>query len=62
MNGAEKILDNEIRECEQKMDGVKQLVDSLNKKFIENSFKAVDESDANKMRELKKKVRRRLLH
>ena len=49
LNEKEQILDNEIRECERKRDGVKQLVDSLNKEFIENSLKAADESDANKM-------------
>ena len=52
LNETEHILDNEIREYERKRDGVKQLVDSLNKECIENSLKAVDESDANKMREL----------
>ena len=52
MNETDQILDNEIRECEQKRESVKQLVDSLNKEFIENSLKAADESDANKMREL----------
>ena len=52
MNETEQILDNEIGECEQKRDIVKQLVDSLKKEFIENSLKASDESDANKMREL----------
>ena len=48
----EQNVDNEIRECEQKRDSVKQLVDSLNKEFIEKSLKTADESDANKMREL----------
>ena len=52
MSETEQILDNEIRECERKRDGAKQLVDSLNKDFIENSMKAADQSDANKMREL----------
>ena len=52
MDETEQILDNEIRECERKRDGVKQLVDSLNKEFIENSLEAADESDANKMKEL----------
>ena len=52
LNETEQILDNEIRECERKRDGVKQLVDSFNKEFIENSVKAADENDANKMREL----------
>ena len=52
LNETEEILDNEIRKCERKRDGVKQLVDSLNKEFIENSLKAADESDASKMREL----------
>ena len=51
LNETEHILDNEIRECERKRDGVKQLVDSLNKECIENSLKAVDESDVNKTRE-----------
>lgn len=41
-------LDKEIRECERKRDGVKQLVDSQSKKFIENSLKAADESNVNK--------------
>ena len=52
LNETEQILDNEIKECERKRDGVKQLVDSLNKEFIENSLEAADESDANKMKEL----------
>ena len=52
LNETEQILDNEIRECERKIDAVKQLVGSLNKEFIENSLKAADESDANKTREL----------
>ena len=34
LNETEQILDNEIRECEQERDNVKQLVDSLNKDFI----------------------------
>ena len=51
LNETEQTLDNEIRECERKRDGVKKLVDSLNKEFIENSLKAADEGDANKMRE-----------
>ena len=54
----EQILDNEIRECKQKRDSAKELVDFLNKEFIENSLKAADESDANKMRELLVKGRR----
>ena len=45
-------LDKEIRECERKRDGVKQLVDSQSKKFIENSLKAADESNVNKKWEL----------
>ena len=45
-------LDKEIRECERKRDGVKQLVDSHSKKFIENSLKATDESNVNKKWEL----------
>ena len=48
----DQILDNEIRECERKRESVKQLVDSLNKEFIENSLKAADGTDANKMMEL----------
>ena len=52
MNETEQTLDNEIRECEQKRDGVKQSFDSLDKEFIENSLKAADESDAIKMKEL----------
>ena len=48
MTFTSKILDNEIRECEQKRDGVKQLVDFLNKEFIENSLKAADETDEKK--------------
>ena len=52
LNETKQILDNEIKECERKRDGVKQLVDSLNKEFIENSLEAADESDANKMKEL----------
>ena len=39
----------EKRQCE---------IDSLSKEFIENSLKAADESDANKMRELLVKGRR----
>ena len=72
MNETDQILDNEIRECEQKRESVKQLVDSLNKEFIENSLKAADGSDANKMMELlvkgreiggkQKKAKRRLLN
>ena len=57
MNETEQTLDNEIRECERKRDGVKKLVDSLNKEFIENSLKAADEGDANKMRESSAKGR-----
>ena len=52
MNETEQILDNAIRECERKRDGVKQLADCLNKEFIENSVKAADDSDAKEMREL----------
>ena len=52
LNETKQVLDNEIRECEWKRDGVKQLVDSLNQEFMENSLTAPDESDANKMREL----------
>ena len=52
LNEAKQLLDNEIRECQRKRDGVKQLVDSLNNEFTENCLKAPDESDANKMREL----------
>ena len=72
LNETKQILDNEIRECEQKKYNVKQLVDSLNKEFIENSLKAADGSDANKMMELlvkgreiggkQKKAKRRLLN
>ena len=57
LNETKQILDNEIRECERKRDGQKQLVDSLNKEFIENSLKVANESDANKMRELLVKER-----
>ena len=52
LNEREHILIYEIRDCERKRDGVKQLVDSLNKEFIENFLKVADVSDANKMREL----------
>ena len=58
LNETEQILDNGIRECERKRDGVKQLVDAVNKEFIENYLKAADESDTNKMRELLVKGRR----
>ena len=52
MDETEQTLDNEIRECEQRRDGVKQLFDFFDKDVIENSLNSADESDANKMKEL----------
>ena len=45
-------MNSEIKECERINGSVKQLVDSLNKDFIDYSWKAADENDPMRRRAL----------